>query len=230
MPDITGRSIRGSQSGAALLVFLLLIVVSASTLLLNRVNSAIKHSVYNPATSVALEEAKVALISWAVNHPVNPGTLPMPDRNTDGDYDGDSDCYNGGPIGNNLLLGRIPWRGYPPPCKDSPSLSGLSIHPGISSDMDSDPSGRVLWYAAAHNLVYETPEYPVISPGIFNSSDGWLTVRSSSGEIISSRVAFIVIAPGPAHQPTQSVKASLTLDKSAQAPHPISKITWTVSP
>ncbi len=190
-----------SQSGAALLVFLLLIIVSASTLLLNRLNSGIKRSVYNPATSSALNEAKEALLSWAVNHPVNPGTLPMPDRNSDSNYDGDSDCYNGGPIGNNLLLGRIPWRDYPSPCKDSASLSGLGIYPGISADIGADRSGRVLWYAASHNLVYETPEYSFISPGLINKPADWITVRDSNGAILSDRVAFIVIAPGPVLSP-----------------------------
>lgn len=199
------------QSGAALLVFLLLIIVSASTLLLNRLNSSIKRSVYNPAISIELEEAKIALLSWAVNHTVNPGILPMPDRNSDGDYDGDSDCYNGGAISNNLLLGRIPWKEYPSPCKDSASLSGLSMYPGVSTEVDpvtgtprnlyQDATGRVLWYAVSHNLVYETPEYPVVSPGTSNSSTGWITVRDSGGVIISNRVAFVVIAPGPALSP-----------------------------
>jgi hypothetical protein len=109
-----------TQSGAALLVFLLLIVVSASTLLLNRLNASIKNSVYSPATSNALEQARSALMAWAVNHPFNPGTLPMPDRNGDSNYDGDADCFNG-TITASLLLGKLPWRGMPSPCKDSAS-------------------------------------------------------------------------------------------------------------
>ena len=60
-----------------------------------------------PVSSAALAEARQALTSWAVNHPYNPGTLPMPDRNGDGNYDGDADCFNG-VINNNLLLGMLP--------------------------------------------------------------------------------------------------------------------------
>jgi len=208
------------QTGAALLVFLLLVVVSASTMLLSRLNSAISQSVYNPATSLKLDEAKTALLAWAINHPFNPGTLPMPDRNSDSDYDGDSDCYNGGPIGNNLLLGRLPWRGYPSPCKDAASLSGLGLFPGITTDIGSDRTGQVLWYAAAHNLVYETPEYPFISPAIAGKPNGWITVRDSSGAVISDQVAFVVIAPGPVLSPQASCGGTVYAgqDRSGSAP------------
>lgn len=209
------------QSGAALLVFLLLIIVSAATLLVDRLNAGIRSSIYNPETSVQLEEAKTALISWAVNHPVNPGTLPMPDRNGDGDYDGDSDCYNGGPIGNNLLLGRLPWRDYPSPCTDAGTLTGLQLPSGITSDVGSDRSGRVLWYAVSHNLVYENPEYPFISPAITDKQAGWITVRDSSGTVISDRVAFVVISPGPALSPFANCAGMSYAgqDRSAAAPN-----------
>ena len=185
----TGRN----QSGAALLVFLLLIVVSASTLLLTRLNAAIKNSIYSPATSNALEEAKVSLLSWAVNHPFNPGTLPMPDRNGDSNYDGDADCFNG-TITTSLLLGKLPWRGMPSPCKDAASLSGLSV-------FATDRSGEHLWYAVSPNLVYESPDYPFVSPGLLNKTTDWITVRDANGNIVSDRVAFVVIASGPAMSP-----------------------------
>ncbi len=209
-----------SQSGAALLVFLLLIVVSASTLLITKLNASIKHSPYNPQISLSLNEAKEALISWAVNHPFNPGTLPMPDRNGDGDYDGDGDCFNGGPIGNNLLLGRLPWRDYPGPCKDAASLFGLRIYPGITTDLDTDKFGRVLWYAVSVNLVYETSAYPFISPALVNKPTGWITLRDVNGNVISNRVAFVVLAPGPALSPYANCDALVYAgqDRSGAAP------------
>ncbi len=182
------------QSGAALLVFLLLIVVSASTLLLNKLNTAIKRSVYNPESALHLEEARVALMSWAVNHPENPGTLPMPDRNGDGDYDGNSDCIP--PVivtlANNHLLGKIPWRGSTSPCVTP--LTGLGINV-------FDSTGEQLWYAVSKNLVYEHPDYPFISPGLLYKTTDWITVRDSGGNIVSDRVAFVVIAPGPVLSP-----------------------------
>lgn len=181
------------QSGAAVLVFLLLVVVSASTLLLNRLNAAMRLSVYSPVTSDALQEAKTALMSWAVNHPFNPGTMPMPDRNGDSNYDGDADCFNG-TITNTLLLGKVPWRGMPSPCKDAADLSGLSV-------FATDKYGEHLWYGVSKNLVYESPEYPFISPGLIHKSTDWITVRDANGNILSDRVAFVVIAPGPALAP-----------------------------
>ena len=170
------------------MAFLLFIILSASSLLLSKLNSSIKQSVYGPASSIAMEEARDAIISWAVNHPFNPGTIPMPDRNGDGDYDGDADCFNG-TINNNLLLGRVPWRGMPSPCKDAASLSGLSL-------FATDNSGEQLWYAVSKNLVYESPDYPFISPGLLEKATDWITVRDRNGNIISDRVAFLIIAPG----------------------------------
>ena len=62
----------------------------------------------------------------------------------------------------------------------------------------ADATGEALWYAVSSNLVYESPSYPFISPGLLGKSDGWITVRDGTGAILSSRVAFVLIAPGPA--------------------------------
>ena len=186
---LANRRLPKSQSGAAVLVFLLLVVVSASTLLLGKLNDRVKYSVYSPATGAALAEARDSLLSWAVNHPYNPGTMPMPDRNGDSNYDGDADCFNG-TINANLLLGKLPWRDMPSPCKDAATLRGLSV-------FATDKSGEHLWYAVSKNLVYEAPDYPFISPGLVNKTTDWITVRNQNGTVISNRVAFILIAPGP---------------------------------
>ncbi|NNE39175.1 MAG: hypothetical protein HKN08_12785, partial [Gammaproteobacteria bacterium] len=177
-----------SQTGAAALTFLLFIIITATALLLDKLNTSIKLSVYNTASNVALEEARDALMAWAVNHPFTPGTLPMPDRNGDADYNGDADCFNG-TINDNLLLGRVPWRGMPSPCRDAADLNGLSIY-------TTDRAGEHLWYAVSKNLIYESPDYPFISPGLLNKTTDWITVRDKNGNVISDRVAFIVIAPG----------------------------------
>jgi hypothetical protein len=177
------------QSGVALLTFMLIMVVSASTFLLTKLNAQIKHSVYRPDSSIALQEVRDVMTAWAVNHEFNPGTLPMPDRNGDGNYDGNADCFNGA-ISPNLLLGRIPWQDIPSPCRDSTELPGLSIYV-------TDRYGEHLWYAVSKNLVYETPEYPFISPGLLNKNTEWLTVRDHNGTVLSDRVAFLLIAPGP---------------------------------
>lgn len=180
------------QSGAFLLAFVLMLVVASSYILLRELNTASLTVNNNIKTINSLYQAKSALIAWAVNHPVNPGTLPMPDRQetSDPNYDGDADCVNGD-ISDNQLLGKIPWRNYPSPCKDAGKLSGIGTD-------DVGASGEVPWYAVSRNLVYETPDYPFISPALLDKTSGWITVRDSSGAVISDRVAFVLIDPGPA--------------------------------
>ena len=166
------KAFKKKQQGVALLALMLVIVIGASYLLLRDMNTVVRRASNEEESTRALKTAKLALMGWAVNHPVYPGALPMPDRNGDGDYDGDSDCYNGGAIGNNLLLGKLPWRDAPGPCKDSALLSGLGINV-------TDSSGEQLWYAVSHNLVYETPEYPFISLSIlYKTTDSTTPLES----------------------------------------------------
>ncbi len=178
------------QSGTALLGFMLIIVVSLSYYLIRNLNQNFRLNSLNAQTTNALAEAKQALLSWAVSHPVNPGALPMPDRNGDGEYSGESDCFNGA-IGNNLLLGKMPWRDVASPCKDASELSGLGLYP-------VEHTGEVLWYAVSKNLVYESPSYPIMSIALLNKTMDWITVRDPNGVVISDRVAFVVLAPGAA--------------------------------
>ena len=169
---------------------MLIIIIGLSYYLVRDMNEYLRKTIIGTETIDALSEAKNALKAWAINHPFNPGTLPMPDRNSDGNYDGDSDCYNGpAPIGNNLLLGRLPWKGFPAPCKDAASISGLNV-------FLRDSSGEQLWYAVSKNLVYESPDYPNISPDILDKTSDWIKVRDANGNVISDRVAFVVISPG----------------------------------
>ena len=91
------------QSGAFLLAFVLILVITSSYILLRELNTASLNISNNTKTIDSLYQAKSALIAWAVNHPVNPGTLPMPDRQetSNPNYDGDADCVNG-TISNSL--------------------------------------------------------------------------------------------------------------------------------
>ncbi len=106
-------------------------------------------------------------------------------------------------------LGRLPWKDYKLP---------------IPSPSENDPTGFMPWYALSANLVDPTcvtstydagfnPECAAINPSrlalnseILNSSTpphAWLTVRDMKGNVLSSRVAFVILIPGPA-LPTQS--------------------------
>jgi hypothetical protein len=144
-------------------------------------------------TLKTLSEAKAALLAWAVNNVNQPGLMPYPDRNGDGNYDGKSDCYTGSLTGNyDKLLGQLPWL-----AADDANCSTLVS--GIGREF-KDSSGNHLWYAVSRNLVYDysTSAYPVINPDkISNPTYAWLQVLDKQGVVISSRVAAVIIAPGP---------------------------------
>ena len=104
-----------SQKGAALLVFLLVIVFAILGALLNHLNSSNLVIQRDQITSDALAQAKDALIGYAITyHDTHPnqvfGYLPCPDANNDGDAE--SDC---GAKDVSFIL-RLPWRklGLPP--------------------------------------------------------------------------------------------------------------------
>lgn len=210
--------LRNKQSGSALLAFLLILVTSASYVLVKELNASVRRENSGTNTAKSLNEAKNAILGWSISNPVYPGILPMPDRGDgDNEYDGDSDCYTAGPIGNNLLLGKLPWKDVGSGCKDGGKLAGLQIYAGLVdnpstatvNELWTDSAGKVFWYAASHNLVYETPAYPQISLALLETDTNWITVRDKNGCIISDRVAFVVIAPGT---------AILNQDRSSGAP------------
>lgn len=184
------RIVPRRQSGMALLAFVLILVTSASFMLLSRLNAATQQAYREEQTALALREAKEALIGWATGHPNAPGMLPWPDRNGDDDYDGNSDCATIS-FADSMFIGRLPWLGQSEiPCETP--YSNLSLGA-------VDSAGERLWYAVSKNLVrnYQASQYPIVHSDIGNSATyPWLTVRDQSGAVISNRVAFIVMAPG----------------------------------
>ena len=181
-------SSKKKQSGAALLAFVLIILAGSAYLLTKKFNTNSSRYKSDQITNDSLNLAKVALIGWSLSHPDNPGMLLFPDRNGDANYDGNSDCTTG-TVNNNLLLGRLPWYGQGSPCI-SPQ-TGLNL-------IVKDYYDEELWYAVSKNLVYESPNYPFVSPALLNKTTDWITVRDSNGNVISDRVAFVVISPGRA--------------------------------
>lgn len=139
-------------------------------------------------TMQALKEAKQALLAWSVAHPNWPGVMPFPDRNGDGDYDGESDCVTAG-LSTTHLIGKLPLKG------ESPCISpqeGLGVEP-------FDSSGEKLWYAVSMNLIRTngSAATPVINPGIIdNPTNPWMVVRDSTGAVVSNRAAIVILAPG----------------------------------
>jgi len=148
-------------------------------------------------TYQTLKEAKVALIAWAVNHLSVPGQMPWPDRNSDGS----SDCATG-TVFYSYLLGQLPSMPTTSPCLDTNNgltvYTGLSTYPGLGQEF-RDAQGNRLWYAVSRNVVrnYQTPaSNPAINPSLVNKTTDWIQVLDRNGNLISDRVAAVLIAPG----------------------------------
>lgn len=115
------------QRGAALLIFMLIIVISVLGFLLSRL--AIRSTARgDQETMQTLALAKEALIGWSASHPSKPGMLPCPEDptfigNPLKEGDANPNCTSPNPV-----VGRLPWR-----------TLGLS-------DLRDD-AGERLWYA-----------------------------------------------------------------------------------
>ena len=184
----SGSSIRGGrESGQALFVLLALIIAAVIGLVFGFFRPTALAIENDNKTWQALAQAKDALIGWAVSHPDEPGLLPYPDRNADGNYDGYSDCppTSGNPA---LLIGRLPFIGEKSPCQN----------PQATINLDKvDGNGERLWYAISGNLVRAQTGAPNIAANLSDASTtGWLSVRDVNGTVLSSLVAFVVLSPG----------------------------------
>jgi hypothetical protein len=132
----------------------------------------------------ALRQAKTALISYAANEQWQlykgqgtdqPGALPCPDR----DDDGDADCVL---PNTNSLIGRLPWK-------------------TVGVDDLRDASGERLWYALSANFrkasgttVINSDTQACDTPAC-NPGQSHLTV---SGTAPASNLVAVLFAPGPA--------------------------------
>lgn len=196
------------QRGAVLILMAFILGLGAAAYVFKALDAASLQAKQDAKTYQVLKEAKVALIAWAVSHPNVPGTMPWPDRNADTDFDGDSaydgksDCVTTA-FQYPYLLGQLPWRAQSNPC--------ATPHTGLGQDF-RDAQGNHLWYAVSRNMVhdYEHSENPIINPGMINAphavtpyqrqggtqSYPWLRVLDRNGNLISDRVAAVIIAPG----------------------------------
>lgn len=160
-----------------------------------------------------LMRARAAIIGYSVaqmSGGTRPGQMLAPDTLQNANYDGlqDSGCFdaarvNGlpalsitsGASANLRCLGRLPW-----------SSLGFDL-PDVSQ---RDPAGLVPWYAASQNLVSpdcmqvlnsQTASRTVMSFVGCGQATGpawpWLKVCDVGSRIISDRVAFVLVMPGP---------------------------------
>lgn len=205
-----------NQKGAALIFMAFILGLGAAVYVLKTYNSDLVKVKQDEKTYHSLNDAKVALIAWAVNHKYAPGQMPWPDRKeaVNPNYDGSSDCVATA-FQSSYLLGQLPSLPSTSPCLDhntgSVAYAGLSTYPGLGQEF-TDAQGNRIWYAVSRNLVhdYENAEDPVINPGMINAphaitpylrqsgtqSYPWLRVLDRNGNLVSDRVAAVLIAPG----------------------------------
>lgn len=156
------------QTGATLLVLMLIFIVGSSYFLVTKLNTNLTLSQRSEETGIALNMAKQALIGYAVSYPekVNakkgPGYLPCPDRDNNGNAEGG--CALDGEI--NKTTGRLPFKTL--------ELSELR-----------DGSGARLWYALSdkyRNFFGFTP--------LNSDTTGDLTIDNVDD------IVAVIIAPG----------------------------------
>ena len=139
-PTSRRRGPPGREGGFALIVILSLVVLLSSYLLvraLNKSSSQLSNAREERSMS-ALLKAKSALIAYAASEQWQaykgqstnqPGALPCPDQ----DDDGDADCIGPGITNSISLIGRLPWK-------------------TVGTEDLRDASGERLWYAVSRNF------------------------------------------------------------------------------
>lgn len=180
---------RSSQRGVALLLFLFLLFGIGTTTALSAWNSSRGRLEQERQTQLALQQAKDALIAYAVSvYPVGnnrPGDLPCPDIDNDGKKD--NPCgKDDGSTGQAMRLGRLPWKTL--------GLSDLR-----------DATGERLWYAVSNNFKENNRHLPLNS-----DTTGTIQVTEANGTVIPNVIA-VVIAPGA---PLQRLNAAAYQDRS----------------
>lgn len=212
-----------AQRGVVLLLILAVIGLASTIVLLlfsdkaeilTAKNERISASIYKTLTD---KQMKTALISWATmpfgsylgQSSATIGQLPYPDVAASGietptNYNGDPNVGCLSTSGTTLVtsgsnmrcLGRLPWRAL-----------GLPV----TTPSEPDSTGIMPWYAVSANLMNGSCASLLLNPSLLNltypgtsscnSSQlpyPWLTVRDARGNVLSNRVAVVIIMPGPA--------------------------------
>ncbi len=199
-------STRFSQKGAALLVFILILIVTSGLILFTYIKPDDGRVSSENTTSSSLASAKQALIAYAVsyyftarNHAGHHGFLPCPET-ADSTDEGRSvlNCAIGGSRYVNQL-GRLPWKTL--------QIAALT-----------DASGECLWYAMSGSF----------SPGpraemLNDDTPGMFQLYQQNGQLLKGatpedRVIAVIIAPGTqlAHQHRAAATAGTPCKRTRQ--------------
>lgn len=167
---------RRDVRGHALLLMVMLLAAAAMSFLLELLAGNSDQLRRRQATTDAIAEARQAIIAWSVTQgdlgrsDARPGNLPCPDRDDDGDDDGN--CSAGG----GTTIGRLPWR-------------------TLAIAEPRDGNGDRLWY-----VVDDAFRRANLKRAATNSDTvGMLTTLESSGAAANARndrVAAVILAPG----------------------------------
>lgn len=209
---------RRKQNGIGLLLAFVVLILVASYAFLSYLSSNTAKFDRERQAGLILNTAKEALIAYSniatAGVSQRPGNLLAPDgfdvTETPKNYDGNTDtvCFdvsqpNGMPMvwdnANARCIGRLPWH-----------TLGMT-YPAPS---ENDTIGVMPWYAVSANLAlpgcvaYLNSEVLALSytgfvcPGAGMPPTSlpypWLTVRDAKGDVLSDRVAFVVMLPGAA--------------------------------
>jgi hypothetical protein len=197
------------QKGAALILIAFIIGLAASAYLLYALNPERLRAEQDKKAMITLAQVKEAIISYSVSRSgagERPGDMPRPDyfasTESPADYDGTSEtgCIdatksNGLPLksggANMRCLGRLPWK---------------TIGMDVGEITQNDTLGNMPWYAVSANLV-DPVCLDVLNPSILNKPFAgyvcssstlphpWLKVRDSLGNVLSNRVAVVLMMP-----------------------------------
>ncbi len=201
-PLRTIPSCRHRQRGVALMVMLVILIMGVTFFLVSALSKISLQTTRNEQSADLLAQAKDVITGYLISEsgPSNPpGWMMFPDvlsnTETPRNYDGvwnSSGCFNIDNAGNPppytpltmtpskmRCLGRVPWK---------------SLGMSISTPSENDPLGVMPWYAFSTNLM--NASLPINSE-LLNVTTNWLTVRDMKGNVLSNRVAFLIIIPGP---------------------------------
>ena len=209
-------NVRRNQGGFVLLLTIVALILAASFLLTSHLSPASIKLAQDARYTEVLNLARELLIANSVavsGAGERPGYMPAPDVVADTaatkNYNGDSElgCFdrskpNGLPLivdhANVRCLGRLPWH-------------TLGLPTEVPTEQDE--IGQMAWYAVSANLVFQKCLEYLNSEIINFSHTGyicpadeigsptslpypWLTVRDTHGNVLSNRVAVIVLVPG----------------------------------
>lgn len=171
---------RHAQSGAALMVMLVILIVGASAMLLNSLNSAKSRLARDRVTMDALAQAKEVLIGYAITYGDTStnvsGFLPCPDQGQNSTTDGaaNSSCS----AKNISVMGKFPWK----------TLGTYPI---------KDGNGDCLWYAVSGSYKNK-PDTDLMNwdnNGLFQimAPDG---VNFLAGSTVDKQPVAIIFSPG----------------------------------